>query len=127
MSEARASIRPWAVVAASLGGAAALPVMWRPALELVPFMLFHGASFISGWYGGLLPGLVCTLSGAVIVNVFFLAPTGQPSHTLAAIVATAVFVAVGGRVWALFPPRGGALCAQGGGRLACARCLPLRG
>src|SRR3989449_9058952 len=95
MSEARASIRPWAVVAASLGGAAALHVMLRPALELVPFMLFHGANFISAWYGGLLPGLVCTLSGAVIVNVFFLAPTGQPSLTLAAIVATAVFVAVG--------------------------------
>ncbi len=95
MSEARASIRPWAVVAASLGGAAALHVMLRPALELVPFMLFHGANFISAWYGGLLPGLVCTLSGAVIVNVFFLAPTGEPSLTLAAIVATAVFVAVG--------------------------------
>src|SRR2546427_6260536 len=69
--------------------------MLRPALELVPFMLFHGANFISAWYGGLLPGLVCTLSGAVIVNVFFLAPTGEPSLTLAAIVATAVFVAVG--------------------------------
>ena len=95
MSEARASIRSWAVVAASLGGAAALHVMLRPALELVPFMLFHGANFISAWYGGLLPGLVCTLSGAVIVNVFFLAPTGQPSLTVAAIVATAVFLAVG--------------------------------
>src|SRR5438309_2610057 len=95
MSEARASIRSWAVVAASLGGAAALHVMLRPALELVPFMLFHGANFISAWYGGLLPGLVCTLSGAVIVNVFFLAPSGQPSLTVAAIVATAVFLAVG--------------------------------
>src|SRR2546427_3967623 len=102
MSEARASIRPWAVVAASLGGAAALHVMLRPTLEQVPFMLFHGANFISAWYGGLLPGLVCTLSGAVIVNVFFLAPTGQPSHTLAAIVATAVFVAVGAGFSILF-------------------------
>src|SRR5437868_9078608 len=95
MSEARASIRSWAVVAASLGGAAALHVMLRPALELVPFMLFHGANFISAWCGGLLPGLVCTLSGAVIVNDFFLAPTGQPSLTVAAVVATTVFLAVG--------------------------------
>src|SRR5207302_1539127 len=47
MSEARASIRSWAVVAASLGGAAALHVMLRPALELVPFMLFHGANFVT--------------------------------------------------------------------------------
>src|SRR2546428_12783321 len=114
MSEARASIRPWAVVAASLGGAAALHVMLRPALELVPFMLFHGANFISAWYGGLLPGLVCTLSGAVIVNVFFLAPTGQPSLTLAAIVATAVFVAGGAGLCHLFPSRLRALLAAGG-------------
>jgi signal transduction histidine kinase len=95
MSEARASIRSWAVVAASLSGAAALHVILRPSLEMVPFMLFHGANFISAWYGGLLPGLVCTLFGAAIVNVFFLAPTGQPSLTLTSIVATAVFMAVG--------------------------------
>jgi signal transduction histidine kinase len=95
MSGARASIRPWAVVAASLGGAAALHVVLRPALDMVPFMLFHGANFISAWYGGLLPGLVCTLLGAVIVNVFFIAPFALPSLTLATTIATAVFLAVG--------------------------------
>jgi signal transduction histidine kinase len=95
MSEARASIRSWAVVAASLGGAAALHTMFRPALEIVPFMLFHGANFISAWYGGLLPGLVCTIFGAVIVNVFFLAPPGVPTLTLPATIATAVFLAIG--------------------------------
>jgi signal transduction histidine kinase len=88
-------IRPWAVVAASLGGAAALHVVLRPALEMVPFMLFHGANFISAWYGGLLPGLVCTLLGAVIVNVFFIVRFGLPSLTLTAMIATAVFLAVG--------------------------------
>jgi signal transduction histidine kinase len=95
MSEVRATIRSWAVVAASLGAATALHVLLRPVLDMVPFMLFHGANFISAWYGGLLPGLVCTLSGAVLVNVFFLAPSGQPSQTLTSIVATAVFMAVG--------------------------------
>jgi signal transduction histidine kinase len=95
MSEAHASIRPWAVVAASLGAAAALHAIFRPALEMTPFMLFHGANFISAWYGGLLPGLVCTVFGAVIVNVFFLAPPGLPTLTLSAIIATAVFLAVG--------------------------------
>ena len=93
MSEARASIRPWAVVVASLSGATALHFFLRPALDMVPFMLFHGANFISAWYGGLLPGLVCTFFGAAIVNVFFLAPMGQPSLTVTAI--TAVFVAIG--------------------------------
>src|SRR3989442_3383887 len=124
MSEARASIRPWAVVAASLGGAAALHVMLRPALELVPFMLFHGANFISAWYGGLLPGLVCTLSGAVIVNVFFLAPTGEPSLTLAAIVATAVFVAGRAGLIPLCHSRLRALPAAGGPPIGPENFLP---
>src|SRR6267142_3723292 len=95
MSEAGARIRSWAVVAASLGGAAALHAVLRPSLDMVPFMLFHGANFISAWYGGLLPGLVCTVSGAVIVNVLFLDPPGVPSLSLPALIATAVFLAIG--------------------------------
>jgi len=95
MSEARARIRSWTVVAASLGGAAALHAVLRSSLEMVPFMLFHGANFISAWYGGLLPGLVCTVSGAAIVNVFFLDPPGVPTLSLPAVIATAVFLAVG--------------------------------
>ncbi len=95
MSEARASVRPWAVVAASLGGATALHLVLRPTLDLVPFMLFHGATFISAWYGGLWPGLVCTLFGAVIVNVFFLPSNGVPTPTPTEIIATAIFVAIG--------------------------------
>jgi len=95
MSEARAQIRSWAVVVASLGAATALHVAFRPVFQTVPFMLFHAANFISAWYGGLLPGLVCTLSGAAIVNVLFLAPFGQVSLTPTAVFATAVFTAVG--------------------------------
>src|SRR6266404_7757127 len=95
MSEARARIRSWAVVAASLGGAAALHAVLRPALEMVPFMLFHGANFISAWYGGLWPGLACTLVGASVVNVFFVAPFGELSTSPVALVATAVFIAIG--------------------------------
>ena len=95
MSEARASIRSWAVVAASLSGAMALHFLLRPALEMVPFMLFHGANFISAWYGGLLPGLVCTVVGAVLVNAFFLAPPGLVTLTLPSSIATAVFMAIG--------------------------------
>jgi signal transduction histidine kinase len=95
MSEAGARIRSWAVVAASLGGAAALHAVLRPSLEMVPFMLFHGANFISAWYGGLLPGLVCTVSGAAIVNVLFLDPPGAPTLSLPAAIATAVFLAIG--------------------------------
>jgi signal transduction histidine kinase len=95
MSEARARIRSWAVVAASLSGAAALHAVFRPSLEMVPFMLFHGANFVSAWYGGLLPGLVCTVSGAAIVNVFFLEPPGVPTLSLPGVIATAVFLAIG--------------------------------
>ena len=95
MSEGHASIRSWALVAASLAGSTALHTLFRPALELAPFMLFHGANFISAWYGGLVPGLVCTALGAFIVNAFFLAPPGLATVTLPSIVATAVFLAVG--------------------------------
>jgi len=95
VSDFRARLRPWAIVAASLGGATALHVLLRPALELVPFMLFHAANFISAWAGGLLPGLVCTLCGAVIVNVFLLAPIGTPSLSLASMIATLIFLGIG--------------------------------
>jgi len=95
MSEVRARLRWLAVVAASLGGATALHAILRPALDMVPFMLFHGANFVSAWYGGLVPGIVCTIFGTAIVNVFFVAPFGKPSLTPGALVATAVFVAVG--------------------------------
>src|SRR2546429_2656206 len=96
MSEAGATIRSWAVVAAALGGATALHALFRPALEMVPFMLFHGANFVSAWYGGLLPGLACTIVGATIVNVFFVAPFREPSRSPVAVIATAVFLAIGG-------------------------------
>jgi signal transduction histidine kinase len=95
MSEAGARIRSWAVVAAALGGATALHATFRPAFEMAPFMLFHGANFISAWYGGLLPGLVCTVLGAAMVNVFFLDPTGRVTLSLGGIIATAVFLAIG--------------------------------
>src|SRR5262249_26717617 len=95
MSEALARIRPWAIVAASLAAATALHAALRPTLDIVPFMLFHGANFISAWSGGLWPGLVSTVLGAVIVNAFFIAPFGAPSLWMGALIATAVFVAVG--------------------------------
>jgi signal transduction histidine kinase len=95
MSEARTSIRSWAVVAASLGAAAAMHAAFRPSLEMAPFMLFHGANFISAWYGGLVPGLVCTIFGAAMVNVFFLPPPRLGTLPLPALIATALFVAVG--------------------------------
>ena len=87
------SLRSWGVVAASLGGAAALHALFHPALDLTPFMLFHAANFVSAWYGGLLPGLACTLLGALIVNVFFLSPAA--SLTPAEVIATTVFVGIG--------------------------------
>jgi signal transduction histidine kinase len=95
MSEARARIRSWAVVAAALAGAASLHATFRSLLEVAPFMLFHGANFISAWHGGLLPGLVCTLLGAAIVNIFFLHPSGLVTGSLPGLIATAVFLAVG--------------------------------
>jgi signal transduction histidine kinase len=88
----RANLGAWTIVAASLAAATSMHALFRPALELVPFMLFHAANFASAWYGGLVPGLACTLLGAVVVNVLFLA---RPAITLPEAIATGVFVAIG--------------------------------
>ena len=80
-------------------------------------MLFHGANFISAWYGGLWPGLVCTFIGAAIVNVSFLAPFGLPTLTPTGIIATAIFVAIGAAFSALCHSRLRALRAAEEARL----------
>ena len=39
-----------------------------------PFLFFAGAVMLSGWFGGLGPGLLATLAGAGLINAFFLSP-----------------------------------------------------
>jgi signal transduction histidine kinase len=91
----RSRIRSWLVVAVSLVAASAAHAVFKSSLDLAPFMLFHGANFISAWYGGLYPGLACTLAGATLVNVFFLTPAGAPTLSFSGALATAVFIGIG--------------------------------
>ncbi|MGE3275896.1 MAG: ATP-binding protein [Vicinamibacterales bacterium] len=42
-----------------------------------PFLLFAFAVVISGWFGGLGPGLLATLVSALLVNSYFLPPLGS--------------------------------------------------
>ena len=39
------------------------------------FLFFIPAVMVSAWYGGRGPGILATLTGAVVVNYFFLNPT----------------------------------------------------
>jgi signal transduction histidine kinase len=91
----RQPMRKLLVVVGTLALATALQTAFRSAMELVPFMLFHAATFTSAWYGGLWAGLGCASAGAVIGNVLFLKRIAGSSFSGDAIVATASFLAVG--------------------------------
>jgi len=82
-------------VPVSLGVASAVHHVFQSSLDLTPFMLFHGANFLSAWVGGLYPGLACTLVGAALVNIFFLAPARAPTLSFAGVLTTLVFVGIG--------------------------------
>jgi signal transduction histidine kinase len=49
------------------------PLMTQPS----PFLLLLGAVMIAAWFGGLGPGLVATVLGAISADYLFLAPVGS--------------------------------------------------
>ena len=91
----RQPIRKLLVVLGMLALATSLQMVFLSAMQLVPFMLFHAATFTSAWYGGLWAGIGCASAGAVIGNVFFLKRLAGSSFSGDAIVATLSFLAVG--------------------------------
>jgi len=42
-----------------------------------PFLLLAGAVMVGAWFGGLGPGLLATVLGALAADYFFLAPEGS--------------------------------------------------
>jgi signal transduction histidine kinase len=61
----------------SIAAALGLAVLVDPIRLLSPFFLFYAAVALSSWYGGLGPGLVATLLGAVLAAHFALPPLGS--------------------------------------------------
>jgi signal transduction histidine kinase len=82
--------------------ALALRVLGKPILENdAPFLFFFSALALAAWYGGLGPGILATLLGAVAAAVLFLPPITREgilefNHILhiAVFIATGVFVSV---------------------------------
>ncbi|MDC4227139.1 MAG: DUF4118 domain-containing protein, partial [Candidatus Manganitrophus sp.] len=58
-----------------------------------PFLFFFGAVMLSAWHGGLGPGVLATLLGAVLANFFFITPDRSFGSflTVEGFVRTAVF------------------------------------
>jgi PAS domain S-box-containing protein len=49
----------------------------HPWVELSPFFLFYGAVAISSWFGGIGPGVLATIIGAMTASLYLLPPLGS--------------------------------------------------
>jgi len=69
-----------------------------------PFLLFFGAAMLSAWYGGLGPGVLATILGAVLANFFFFSPDRSfwSLLTWEGFIRTGVFVLEGTLMSVLF-------------------------
>jgi signal transduction histidine kinase len=82
--------------------ALALRILGKPILENdAPFLFFFSALALAAWYGGLGPGILATLLGAIAAAILFLPPitpegTVELNHILhiGVYIATGVFVSV---------------------------------
>jgi PAS domain S-box-containing protein len=83
-------------VSVTAGTFAARLLLWPVLGDAVPHMAFFPAVMIAAYYGGLWPGLLATLLGAVAANVVFTEPHFSPGvKTLNAAFALPLFVLVG--------------------------------
>lgn len=77
----RSSLR-YAVAVPAVTLALVLRLLVAPLLPVeAPFLLFFAAVLVSGWYGGLGPGLLATLLSALLCNYFFLPPYSEMAIT----------------------------------------------
>lgn len=69
-----------------------------------PFLFFFGAVMLSAWYGGLGPGVLATILGAVLANFFFFSPDRSfwSLLTWEGFIRTGVFVLEGTLMSVLF-------------------------
>ena len=63
-----------------------------------PFLFFTPAVMLSAWYGGMGPGLLSTVTGAVLINVFLLAPVGSLSLDADQLSRVILFLLVGTQI-----------------------------
>src|SRR5215217_7363006 len=93
----------YAVAFIAIGLTLAIKLILNPHLELgkereAPFMLSLAAVMVTGWYGGLGPGLVATILALVIGDYFFMEPIGKLGEYDTAQKIRAVMFAIEGTV-----------------------------
>ena len=89
----------YGVAVASVGLALGLKLLFdRVTTQDTPFLLTFGAIMVSAWYGGLGPGLLATVLGALITDYFFLYPTGSFAGLSPEAVPLVAFLLEGGLV-----------------------------
>lgn len=72
------SLLRYGVAVASVALATGLKLLLEPLLpQQSPFLLLAGAVMVAAWFGGLGPGLVATVLGALSADFFYLPPVGS--------------------------------------------------
>jgi signal transduction histidine kinase len=68
----------YGVAVASVAIATTLKLLIEPLLpEQTPFLLLSGAVMVAAWFGGLGPGVLATVLGALSADYFYLEPVGS--------------------------------------------------
>jgi signal transduction histidine kinase len=93
----RPRILTYGVAILAVLGGAAIRVIWRPLFETdTPFLVFFSALALASWYGGMGPGIVATLLGALSVaflGLLSVERAGSPDYLH--ILHYVVFIATG--------------------------------
>jgi PAS domain S-box-containing protein len=89
-----ARLGAYALAVLATAGAFAAQHLLQPYFLRAPFLLFFAAVMLSGWRGGMGPGLLSAGLSALVVDYFFLPPFGSWSIAPEALLSAGVFLAV---------------------------------
>src|ERR671938_971588 len=93
----------YGVAAFAVGVALGLKLLLDPLItEQSPFLLLAGAVVVGAWFGGLGPGLLATVLGALGADYFFLPPEGAFTGPAVAFLPLLLFTLQGILISSLF-------------------------
>ncbi len=89
----------YGVAVSAIALALGLKLLLDPLIEeQSPFLLFSAAVMVGAWFGGLGPGLLVTVLGAVAADYFFLPPVGAFTQPGVKFLPLSLFVLQGGLI-----------------------------
>lgn len=90
----KASLRHYGIAILTVATAVLLTSLSSTLSEKSPYMMFYAAVTLSAWYGGLWPGIMATVLGALSANYFFIQPIDTLDFGWSDIVSIGVFTQV---------------------------------